>query len=205
MSACTPGPGGEIGEPPGTHDGDVRTRRIVLPGEDVNAILDFRKTQHMVPWDSGEYEVGDRLWVQERYALAVVPPLEGTRHTMYWVSEYVDGVRYYPASQMPRNRSRITLTLTKVRTLKLGDLGTDEAFRQGVTVPSSCSKAWECSRGSWPGLGAWSDGLSSAGGRPWKECRCVLPRLQTYGEGRGLTWEEGQFVWLLDFEADIVR
>jgi hypothetical protein len=105
---------------------------------------------------------------------------------------------------MPRSRSRITLTLTKVRTLKLGDVGTEDAFRKGMTAPSSCSKSYECSHPGWPGLGAWEDLVSSAaGGRPWKECWCVLPNPKEYWEGRRLAWDESMEVHLLNFQADV--
>jgi hypothetical protein len=54
---------------------------LILRAQDVNAICDFRKTQHMVPASFGEASPGDVLWVQERYA-TVVAALEGTMHTL---------------------------------------------------------------------------------------------------------------------------
>lgn len=179
---------------------------------------------------------GDRLWGRETWAL-VWPSFDGEAGIVDEVSEFKGPVpserpefgwvpwyaadsddishhpddrwvkRWRPSTHMPRWASRITLEITGVRVERLQDIGTEDAFREGIDIEpllARCSKAWQCTNEhSWPGLGAYDDPLSqAAGGRPWGECWCVRGEFESLWNsinGKSHPWASNPWVWAITF------
>lgn len=87
------------------------------------------------------YAPGDRLWVREawshtergvwtisdaRSGLAVGEPI-------YAADGRRPGAKYWPSIHMPREFSRLTLTVTDVRVQRLQEISEDDAWDEGVT------------------------------------------------------------------------
>lgn len=117
--------------------------------------------------------------------------------------EVVDS-RWRPATQMPTWAARYRIRIEAVRVRRVREIATTEAFAAGIEVPeSACSFAGECGSGRWPGVGAMpAPEASLAGGKPWRECSCVVEAFRrlwdsTEGKRPGCSFAEG-WSWAAD-------
>ncbi len=82
---------------------------------------------------------GSGLWVQETWALNVVPALPQLRHTFYAATDADEakaaGVKKWkPSTQMPRVRSRLNLEVVSVRVERLQGISEADAQAEGCTT-----------------------------------------------------------------------
>ena len=166
-------------------------------------------------------EPGDRLWVRETWSpdhaafyphFPVVYRADGTVSDWQIEKGTVESpeaggerfpFRWRSPIHMPRWASRITLEITGVRVERLNDISTNDAYAEGVRIGDKCSNSWECESDSSFGIGSFRDDLSkAAGGRPWKECWCLVPAYRAlwesiHGEG---SWARNEWVWAIEFK-----
>lgn len=121
---------------------------ILFSGPMVRALLD-RKTQTRRLAAKGgkpsrwlKAKPGDRLWVRESLTPVEEYASNGT-HRGTWLHYAMDskpvpgnqpGFKGVPSIHMPRRFSRLTLTLTEVRTEKLQAIDFDGALREGCEI-----------------------------------------------------------------------
>jgi hypothetical protein len=153
----------------------VKERPILFKSDMINAIRDNCKTmtrrviKPQMPYSMGENcklkftacpygQIGDRLWVRERFSLAYEGQME--TDTGYidvnplipyqdkipkelqenlCVSYYADfnspleaGDGYWPSIFMPRWASRITLEITSIRVERVQDISEQDAIAEGI-------------------------------------------------------------------------
>jgi hypothetical protein len=72
----------------------------------------------------GEEE--DRLWVRETFTLS-------GKRCIYRADHDLDILEWKPSIFMPRNMSRITLEITKLRVERLNDISVEDAIAEGCT------------------------------------------------------------------------
>jgi hypothetical protein len=161
-------------------------RAIRFKDEMVRAILDGRKTQTRRPlkpqpegeWglpgrQSGPYgRVGDVLWVQEVFATNLM----GTHDYRASVHpEYHPDFSWRSSAQMPRNASRIDLSITGLRIEKLQDISRGDCMAEGCPFPNM-------EKGENPV--DWFAGL-------WDEI---------YAK-KGYPWQSNPWVYVIDFKV----
>ena len=206
----------------------MKEKPILFSAEMVRAILAGRKTQTrrvIKPQPNGgirttvftssgiedihgreikwAYEVGDRLWVRETWA--VVPrfgqngPIdigrlnpngdgdEGITWRANWNNE--KAYKWRPSIHMPRWASRITLEITDVWAERLQDISESDAQAEGMD------------RGDWT-----CPGLSVCGG-PSSECHNCMSLIKDYAAlwdklnaKRGFGWDMNPWVWVIEFK-----
>lgn len=135
----------------------MKERPILFSGPKVRAILDGRMTQIrrvvkpnwwrcLDPEDAEDLAQavtmcpygapGDRLWVQETYAVDVPGCLRGLSYRADHQDPRGDGpahpMRWRPANHMPRGASRLTLEVTAVRVERLQDISEADAIAEGI-------------------------------------------------------------------------
>lgn len=122
------------------------------------------------------YAIGDRLWVRETWTAKMVHgwTIADARSGRYQTqlvyradgADSIDG--WWPAIHMPREFSRITLTVTDVRVQRLQDISTGDAEAEGALVPPYSSEfaavhAVPMYQAIWEGI----NGLGSWDANPW--------------------------------------
>lgn len=131
---------------------DPKSIPMIFNQEMVRAILDGRKTvtrRHCRTAPAGsrnvDYQVGDLIYVRETFRLfdASVEcgcsespcgcPLTGA--PIYKASHDDGESKWTPSIHMPRNKSRLTLRITKAYTENVGDI-TDEAAQKEGCLPN---------------------------------------------------------------------
>ncbi len=103
----------------------------------IRALLNGRKSQTRRIIKSFRYEVGDRLWVRESFAIApdglpVFAADDFKRGTIEAADIYEAGIKCKPSIHMPRWASRLTLIVTDVRVQRLQEIGEEDAWAEGV-------------------------------------------------------------------------
>lgn len=87
----------------------------------------------------------------------------------YWPEKWVQ------ARLMPEWATRTRGVVESVGVRGLRDYSGADCYAWGVPAEQSCPARWECFSTSWPGVGARRDEVSNAaGGRPFRECGCLL-------------------------------
>ena len=111
----------------------MKSRPILFSAPMVRAILDGKKTMtrraYKPRFDS--WQVGDRLWVKETYALSI---MEDYYH--YQIHYRADNIpfekmKWRPSIFMPRKNSRILLKITDIKRELLREISEADAKREG--------------------------------------------------------------------------
>lgn len=92
--------------------------RVWLDGKGFNDFCPFGK-------------VGDRLWVRETWAPTKYPATENYVYKTGFDVKPSFIERWYPSIHMPRQASRITLEITRVRVERLQDISEEDAIAEG--------------------------------------------------------------------------
>lgn len=120
----------------------TQTRRVLKKPAAMNALTIFGPTFLTLPGniDLVGYAPGDRLWVREAWTARMTHgwTIADARSGHYETElvyraddvESIDG--WWPSIHMPREFSRLTLTVTDVRGQRLQDIGEADAVAEGV-------------------------------------------------------------------------
>lgn len=120
------------------------------------------------------YQVGDRLWVRETWAVGSIydgmPPRDinpegkpGWCGIRYAATDARLGIKDRSSIHMPRWASRITLHVTDVRVERLQDISEEDAIAEGIEWREGCWGTWD------------ADGTMRCGGSgdPREAFRCL--------------------------------
>jgi len=87
--------------------------------------------------------VGDRLWVREAWShtgtgvwTIANARMVGRGGVIYRADDDKPGARWFPSIHMPREFSRLTLTVTNVRVQRLAEITEEDAIAEGSQEPS---------------------------------------------------------------------
>lgn len=109
---------------------------ILFKGDLVRAILDDRKTQtRRIPdCRNNKWQVGDRLWGRETFALEIEDgtPTGGIIYKATSKPIYNDNFKWKPSIHMPREASRILLEITDIREEYLRNITEEDAKAEGI-------------------------------------------------------------------------
>lgn len=117
-------------------------RPIIFSGAMVRALLDGNKTQtrRLATSPLSRVKIGDRLYVREAWSHSGDGVFEisqarilGRGGVIYQIDENpkYPHAKYWPSIHMPREFSRLTLTVVNVRTERLQCIGEDDARAEG--------------------------------------------------------------------------
>lgn len=129
-----------------------------------------------------KWEVGDRLWVRESFAIIGSDPIRGGEGEIL-VDRFIYAYRgqkqphieklykWKPSIHMPREASRILLEVVKVRVEQLNQIGENDAMAEGMTLESP----------------------------RWFKRAHVFQELweKIHGEG---SWQTNPWVWVIEFK-----
>lgn len=142
-------------------------------------------------------QVGDRLWVRETFHKYWPTPGSTKPAALY----RADGInlcdldseggkqRWTPSIHMPRDLSRITLTITGVSVERVQDITGTEAEHEGAHEVHML--------GDGPSCPTWSMGGPDRYDHPRNAFRWTWEGLYA---GRGLGWEVNPWVWVIKFK-----
>lgn len=109
----------------------MKDRPILFSAPMVRAILDNKKTMtrriYKPRFDS--WQVGDRLWVRETYAITRLGGKYPT--TVHYKADEIPSAKWKPSIFMPRKLSRILLEITELKRELLRDVSEADALREG--------------------------------------------------------------------------
>lgn len=139
----------------------TKDRPIIFSASMVRALLDDRKTQtrRLATSPLVRCNIGDRLWVREAAAIrgvySDVVEVGYLAHERASHTEFVEQIpvelapgaevtwpRYRPSIHMPRWASRLTLTVTDVRTQRVQEISEEDAKAEGLYF-----RSWEVESG----------------------------------------------------------
>jgi hypothetical protein len=164
----------------------------VVAGVDLEGRLTWTEAGHTVrgePCPLGG--PGDRLWVQEPWALpdatdGALDPEQARRHLRYLADEElrvagpeerpVAATEFHPAREMPQWASRLTLEITAVRAEQIQVISPEDLAAEGATWREGAPpQGPESDR---EGFARWWNAVNAAG---------------------GATWERNPWVWVVEF------
>lgn len=196
-------------------------RAIRFNDEMVRAILDGRKTQTRRPIKPQpgagmehilslyqsflsrgreKYgDIGDDLWVQEVFAINLAGNYD-YRATVH--PEYYPDFTWRSSTQMPREASRIDLSITGLRIERVQDISEDDAISEGVEYLTNGHDTPVC-RIHYPIYGA--DGMCVLEGY----CECGnYTNIEVFASiwdfiyaKKGYSWESNPWVYVIDFKV----
>lgn len=141
-----------------------------------------RDNLHLCPYGV----VGDRLWVRETFAYALLHPDPGT--IIYRAdfdnvrpTKLVRGGRWKPSIFMPKEDCRIRLEITDVRIEKLNDISEHDALAEGVSIKVDASIAAAVAKDTPARMEFW---------HLW----------ESINSKRGFGWTTNPWVWVLNFK-----
>lgn len=117
-------------------------RPIIFSGPMVRALLDGRKTQtrRLATSPLRNCQVGDRLYVRENWkphsTFAGLKPRDIPRSNVFYAADEAyapSNTPWVPSIHMPRWVSRLTLTVTDVRTQQLQEISEADSRSEGIT------------------------------------------------------------------------
>lgn len=178
----------------------TQTRRVIKTQPSPNAKIFSRGLTLSKTWQEydGYYEdapprlfdcpygqVGDRLWVREKYAFCAVD--DRTSRALYFDCNYTDIIAdkydktklgWHPSIHMPRWASRITLEITGIRVERLQEITPDDIKAEGIDVTYTGTKQWSV-------------------GMPYSDMAKLWDSLNAK---RGYGWEVNPWVWVIEFK-----
>ena len=109
-------------------------RPILFSAPMVRAILDARKTmtRRVAKPKFDAWQVGDRLWVRETYAITHIGGDYPDRVHYRADEASIQSGKWKPSIFMPRKYSRILLEITELKRERLQDISEADAKREGV-------------------------------------------------------------------------
>lgn len=104
-------------------------RPILFSTPMVRAILDGEKTmtRRIYKPRFDNWQVGDRLWVKETFALSIV----GDYKQVHYRADNIPSATWKPSIFMRRSDSRILLEITELKREELFDISETDAIREG--------------------------------------------------------------------------
>jgi hypothetical protein len=146
--------------------------------------LDFDRTKQHFMKSRCPFNVGDLIWVRETFRLfnsadecGCEAPCECPSHNepLYRASHNNCDSKWKPSIHMPQWASRLTLRVLQVRLEQVQDISTEDACAEGFKLPPLERQGFA--------IGARTNFRHA-----WKTI---------YGE----SWEQNQWVWVIDFEV----
>lgn len=108
------------------------------------------------------YRIGDRLWVRETWSaqmdhgwtIADARSRMHNEHILYRADGHDSSDGWWPSIHMPREFSRLTLTVTDVRVQRLQEISDDDAVAEGCSGTAGGARPVHHFRHLWDGLNA---------------------------------------------------
>lgn len=149
------------------------------------------------------FAVGDRLWVRETWTARMTHgwTIANARSRMFdeeilYAADAVDGIDgWWPSIHMPREFSRLTLTVSDVRVQRLQDISEDDAIAEGIEKDHAVGM---------PGVWGWHDYLRGDDiakrhfGCPRESYRTLWDSLNAK---RGFGWNVNPWIVALTFDV----
>ncbi|SCY45289.1 hypothetical protein [Desulfoluna spongiiphila] len=182
----------------------TQTRRIVKPPFELHAngyLTRPGKTERLQPYPCPYGQVGERLWIRERFRLwepdnciCAGPfcgcPSPGTPIYFADTGDDEGAFQWKPSIHMNKEFSRLTLELTGIRIQYLQDISTKDAISEGLEPTL---------------VGVYDNRWKNGGYGPrqiYADPRWAFKWLWNgINQKRGYEWESNPLVWVVDFKV----
>ncbi|MDR0472174.1 MAG: hypothetical protein LBH43_00640 [Treponema sp.] len=198
------------------------TRRVVKPqpeGKVLKTFSSYRygfgsygfvidgRLPHNIQYIKTKYEIGDILWVREKWALS------GSNCILYYAdkAESVRNcIKWKPSIHMPREAARLFLEVKSVRVERLQSISEKDAISEGILTDEQCGDiagaivpGWFCPVCNGTGLTIGAGENLGAVEAECSECETAEKRYRLLWDSinaeRGYSWESNPWVWAVGF------
>ena len=169
---------------------------VIWAGENSSYAKNFGDNARPVMPDLCPYQVGQKIFVKERFARSFDSKQER---------------KWRPAQQMKQEHSRLTLEITDVKVERLGEISEEDAIKEGATSRPNChgyANIYDGWSMDWSKVGEASKWASN--GKTFSESDACMGSAQyAFGNSWNSThkkpeekFEANPWVWVIDFKIN---